>query len=592
MAGTVAEEQVRLSIKIGGEAGYGIVTSGTILAKAFARCGLSIRAYSEVPSLIRGGHNAFQVCVATHKIRSIWEKVNFLIALDRATIDFNIHNMLPNGSIVYDSDEIEASRDELDRDDIELLPIPMASMIQERRLAKVMKNSVALGVAISLARYDFDILGGVIADTFAAKGEKVVSANVEAARKGYQYIQEECPEVLMQGLEALECGMSKRVMTGNHALALGALRAGMTFYAGYPMTPASPLLHWLVQKEEDYGIVVKQTEDEIAAIHMVIGASAAGARAMTGTSGGGFCLMTEALGLAGMAEVPIVVVLGQRPGPATGLATRTEQGDLFFAIHASQGEFPRAVFTPGDNPECFKAAFDAFNIAERYQTPVIILGDRVVMEGLSSTGPFLDDDLVVDRGKLLTEEEARASLEDGHYKRYALTEDGVSPRAPYGYAGVVVTNNGNEHNEYGDTLERRYNRIDMMEKRLRKFEGIVKEMPPPVLYGAEDAEVTLVGWGSSKGPSLEAIRILSERGRDGISYLHFPSVWPMDGDAVREVLESCGRLVDVETNATGQFAELLAREAGVRITDRILRYDGRPTKPVRLISGLKGVMGW
>ncbi|NIP35864.1 MAG: 2-oxoacid:acceptor oxidoreductase subunit alpha, partial [Thermoplasmata archaeon] len=329
------------------------------------------------------------------------------------------------------------------------------------------------------------------------------------------------------GLEGAKCGLPHMVLSGNQAIALGALKAGMTFYSGYPMTPASPLLHWFVTMEEEMGIVAKQTEDEISAIMMAIGASSAGARAMTGTSGGGFCLMTEALGLAGEAEIPLVVMLGQRPGPATGLATRTEQADLLFAINASQGEFPRAVLTPGDIRECFHLTYEAFNLADRFQVPVIIMGDRILNEGVHCATSLDMTGMEVDRGMLLEGEEVEPFMDEGHFMRYAITNDGVSPRVRFGEPGVVQTHSGNEHNEFGDTYEGRRNRRAMMGKRMYKMKALTKSVPGPKLYGPRDAEVTLVGWGSTKMAAREALSMLAKEGRGSVSYLHFPSVWPM-----------------------------------------------------------------
>ncbi len=578
---------------IGGEAGSGIATSGEVLARAYARCGLTVSAYSEVPSLIRGGHNSFQLCLSTDTIYSIWEGVDFLIALDRLSVDEHIAEMRPGGAIVYDSDLLQLTAGDVGRTDVRLMPVPLLSLANEHGGGEVMRNTVALGVAIALSRYGFDLLGKVLAEQFLGKGAKVVEQNLASARAGHEHVTRNYPDALIKGLDGHICGLPRRVMTGNHAMALGALRAGMTFYAGYPMTPASPILHWLVTKEDEYGIVAKQTEDEISAVLMAIGASAAGARAMTGTAGGGFSLMVEALGLAGSAEVPLVVVEGQRPGPSTGMATRTEQADLFFVIHASQGEFPRAVLTPGDNGECYRAAVLAFNLADRYQTPIIILGDRLVMEGLRDAYPLDKVEVKVDRGKLLSGEEARATVDERGFRRYRLTEDGVSPRAPFGVPGVVVTWNGNEHNEYGDSDEGAANRTAMVDKRMRKLEGLRREVPPPVRYGPDLPEVTLVGWGSTKMAALEALRMMGEDGAPArVGYLHFPSVWPMDREAVAGALARCGRVVAVEGNATGQLAELLARETGVQIRDRVLKYDGRPLTPQYIIRGLRGVMGW
>jgi len=434
----------------------------------------------------------------------------------------------------------------------------------------------------------------VLRDHFGRKGEKIVEMNLKAARAGHDYVMEHHADSTLFNLHGVTCGQPHMVMSGNEAIALGALKAGMTFYSGYPMTPASPLLHWLVTLEEDYGIVAKQTEDEISAIMMAIGASAAGARSMTGTSGGGFCLMTEALGLAGEAEVPLVVMLGQRPGPATGLATRTEQADLLFAIHASQGEYPKAVLTPGDIRECFQLTYLAFNLAERYQIPVIVMGDRILNEGVHCA-TSLDIELLppVDRGMLLDGEAVKEFLDETGFMRYAVTNDGVSPRVRFGEPGAVQTFSGNEHNEFGDTYEGRRNRRAMMDKRMRKMRALTKDMPPPQLFGPRDAEVTMVGWGSTKMPAREALQMMvKEEGRGGVSYLHFPSVWPMDTDRARAILSKRERLVGVETNYSGQFCDHLAAHTGVMITDRILKYDGRPMTPNHIIRGLKGVMDW
>jgi 2-oxoglutarate ferredoxin oxidoreductase subunit alpha len=590
-------EEIRLSIMIGGEAGTGIVSAGEILARAFAKCTLHVSAYSEVPSLIRGGHNTFQICVSTHKVHSLWRALDFLIALDRLSIDLNALNVSENGAIVYDSDTVEVDPKELGRtilgrEDLTMLPVPLKTIAGEHGRADLMRNTVALGVAIALANYKCEVLEEVLAEHFKAKGEKIINMNIASARAGYEHVRENFPDAHILGLDGTNCGLPHMVMTGNQAFALGALKAGMTFYSGYPMTPASPLLHWFATLEEEWGIIAKQTEDEISAIMMAIGASSAGARAMTGTSGGGFCLMTEGLGLAGEAEIPLVVMLGQRPGPATGLATRTEQADLLFAINASQGEFPRAVLTPGDITEAFELSFHAFNLAERYQIPVIIMGDRILNEGVHCTTSFDTSNKVVDRGQLLSGDEVEPFLDEGHFMRYAITDSGVSPRVRFGEPGVVQTHSGNEHNEYGDTYEGRRNRRAMMGKRMRKMKALTRDVPGPKLYGPRDSEVTLVGWGSIKMPAREALGMLAKEGVTSVSYLHFPSVWPMDATRAGNILRKRRRLVGVETNFSGQFCDLLASKTGVIIEDRILKYDGRPMSPNYIVRILKGVMDW
>ncbi len=480
----------------------------------------------------------------------------------------------------------------LGRRDLTLLPVPLKTIAGEHGKADLMRNTVALGVAIALADYKCEALQEVLAEHFKAKGEKIVKMNLDSARAGYDYVKEHYPDVHIMGLEGAKCGLPHMVLSGNQAIALGALKAGMTFYSGYPMTPASPLLHWFVTMEEEMGIVAKQTEDEISAIMMAIGASSAGARAMTGTSGGGFCLMTEALGLAGEAEIPLVVMLGQRPGPATGLATRTEQADLLFAINASQGEFPRAVLTPGDIRECFHLTYEAFNLADRFQVPVIIMGDRILNEGVHCATSLDMTGMEVDRGMLLEGEEVEPFMDEGHFMRYAITNDGVSPRVRFGEPGVVQTHSGNEHNEFGDTYEGRRNRRAMMGKRMYKMKALTKSVPGPKLYGPRDAEVTLVGWGSTKMAAREALSMLAKEGRGSVSYLHFPSVWPMDATRAGNILRKRRRVVGVETNFSGQFCELLASKTGFIIEDRILKYDGRPMTPNYIIKALKGVMEW
>ncbi len=590
-------EEIRLSIMIGGEAGTGIVSAGEILARAFAKCTLHVSAYSEVPSLIRGGHNTFQVCVSTHKVHSLWKGLNFLIALDRLSIDLNALNISEGGAIVYDSDVVEVDPKELGhhvlgREDLTLLPVPLKTIAGEHGKADLMRNTVALGVAIALADYKCEALQEVLKGHFSAKGEKIVKMNLDSARAGYDYVKEHYPDVHIMGLQGAICGQPHMVMSGNQAIALGALKAGMTFYSGYPMTPASPLLHWFVTLEDQMGIVAKQTEDEISAIMMALGASSAGARAMTGTSGGGFCLMTEALGLAGEAEIPLVVMLGQRPGPATGLATRTEQADLLFAINASQGEFPRAVLTPGDIRECFHLSFQAFNLADQFQVPVIIMGDRILNEGVHCATSFEMEGMDVDRGKLLSGKEVEPFMDEGAFMRYAITNDGVSPRVRFGEPGVVQTHSGNEHNEFGDTYEGRRNRRAMMNKRMYKMKALTKAVPGPKLYGPRDAEVTLVGWGSTKMAAREALSMLAKEGHDSVSYLHFPAVWPLDAERAGAILRKRRRVVGVETNYSGQFCDLLASKTGFIVEDRILKYDGRPMTPNHIIRGLRGVMEW
>ncbi|MBX6378515.1 MAG: 2-oxoacid:acceptor oxidoreductase subunit alpha, partial [Clostridia bacterium] len=377
----------------------------------------------------------------------------------------------------------------------------------------------------------------------------------------------------------------RMVLHGNHALALGALAGGCRFIAAYPMTPATSLFEYMTAHAAEVGVVTKHAEDEIAAICMAIGAAHAGARAMTATSGGGFSLMTEALGMAGMGEIPVVVVLAQRGGPSTGLPTRTEQGDLLFAIHASQGEFPRVVLAPGSHRRCFRAGWRAFNLAERYQCPVIVLTDQFLASSLRSL-PLDAFDLGavrIDRGHTWTAEELERLEEP--YRRYALTPSGISPRALPGHPRGVFAITTDEHDETGHITEEIVNRRRMMEKRLRKLDQALGEMEGPLRYGPEEADLTLITWGSTWGPACEAADLLQADGLRA-NVLHFEDLWPFPAEKARAALAGVRRSVCVEQNATGQFARFLRMCTGFQVDGQLHKYDGRPFSPQEIAAGV------
>jgi 2-oxoglutarate ferredoxin oxidoreductase subunit alpha len=377
------------------------------------------------------------------------------------------------------------------------------------------------------------------------------------------------------------------VINGNQAFAMGAVAGGCRFISAYPMTPATPIFEWLTAKAAKYGIVSKHTEDELAAILMAIGANHAGVRGMTTTSGGGFSLMVEALGLAGMTETPLVIHEVQRVGPSTGMPTRPEQADLLFILYASQGEFPRIVLTPGTIEENFHAGWRAFNLAEKYQCPVIVLTDAFLANSLRTIEPeaFGFDNVEIDRGELLTEKELDALTEE--YKRYAITESGISPRAIPGHPNAVFMASSDEHTEDGHFEdEDPDNRIQQMDKRMRKLNLARDEMRAPVVYGPKKAGTTFVAWGSSYGPVREAVDKINENG-DKANLIHFTDMWPFPEEKVLPILESAKRLVNVESNGTAQFASLLRGQTGRKVDHNILRYDGRPLSPDYILARLK-----
>lgn len=573
-----------MTFKIGGEAGQGVESGGAGFAQVLARGGLHVFGLQDYMSRIRGGHNFYQIRASEAPLYSHTDEVHLLMALLPETIERHKDEIVTGGGLIYD-EEIEVDEETLEGQGIKLFPVPLFGIAQEVG-NKIMANTAAFGAAAGVTEYDFELMASVIRDNFAKKGEPVVDANLEVAGKAYDLARERYADDFDHKLEPIEAP-ARMIINGNYAICLGALLGGCRFISAYPMTPTTSILEWMATHASRYGLVAKHSEDEIAALCMAIGANHVGVRAMTATSGGGFSLMVEALGLAGMTETPVVIVEGQRPGPSTGMPTRTEQGDLLFMLRASQGEFPRIVLTPGTVEECFHAGWWAFNLAEKYQCPVIILMDTFLANSLRSIErkDFHFEIVEIDRGNLLTEAELD-KLADG-YKRYAITETGISPRALPGHPHAIFVACSDEHDEYGhfedEDLE---NRTKMVQKRLRKLEVAVEDMRAPTLYGPEQADTTLIGWGSSYGPIREAVDRLNQEGEQ-VNFLHFTDIWPLPEDKVRPLLESAQRLVAVEGNATGQFARLLRAYTGIEVDDKILRYDGRPFSPEYVLDRLR-----
>jgi 2-oxoglutarate ferredoxin oxidoreductase subunit alpha len=571
-------------VKIGGEAGYGIMTAGASLAKAFSRGGLNVHTYSEFPSLIRGGHNTYQICAAPEPVYAHWDKIQVLLALNEETIALHWNELTPGGAVIYDSKKVQLKPELVPRKDVHIAGVPLEELA-EKAGGKIMMNTVSLGAALSMCDFPFSFLESSLRDQFAKKKE-IADQNANAAKAGYDFIAQSFAQLRPAHVQPVP-GAAKRILIGgNEATALGAMRAGVKFHAQYPMTPASSILHFFAQHETNYKLVAKQVEDEIAGINFAIGANFAGARAMAATSGGGFSLMVEALGMAGMCEVPLVIVEVMRPGPSTGMPTWTDQGDLQFVIHASQGEFPRLVIAPGDQEELFFETFNAFNFAERYQMPVIVLSDKYIAEGMRTYEPFKWQDLKVNRGKLITEAEAQEMFKkDGGdwFKRYRFTEDGVSPRSLPGMKGGMFVAATDEHDETGEIVEAAENRTMMMSKRMHKLEVIAKELPGPKSYGPKDADLTLVCFGSSKMPVLETFKDFEKNGLK-VNMLHFVYMHPFPTADATAKLKACKKFAVLEANHNGQLEALIAEKTGLRPAHSFRRWDGRPFSPEWLFS--------
>ncbi|MCC7577049.1 MAG: 2-oxoacid:acceptor oxidoreductase subunit alpha [Methanomethylovorans sp.] len=565
-----------ISIRIGGEAGQGIQTIGLVLAKTFQKNGLHVFSTQYYLSRVRGGNNYFQVRVSDRPVRAISDRLDMLIALDKTSVDKHMKE-LNDGVVLLDGEEVRISSH-----DKQLFDVPFQKIAKEIGGSKLYASTVATGAVLGLLCCDLEFLEDVLKNTFAKKGEDIIRNNINAARAGYQYAQENYIGKCKYSLEKAGVTSGKMLIDGNDAVGLGALAAGVQFLASYPMTPSTGVMNFVAAHADRFNVIVEQAEDEISALNMVLGASFTGARAMTTTSGGGFSLMAEALGLAGMTETPAVIFLGQRPGPATGLPTMTEQGDLLFALHASQGEFPRCILAPKTPDDAFYLTLKAFDLADKYQIPVFIMSDQYLADAQFTCDRFDTSKITIDRHLLSDDELGTMDI----YKRYSITPHGISPRALPGQSKHLVVADSDEHNEDGHIEQTADNRIFMMEKRMRKLNGLTKEMEGPEVYGPLEADVTLIGWGSSYGPLAEAVELLNEEGQN-LNLVQFTHIFPMNREKIRNILLKRGTTVCAESNATGQFAKLLKTEADISVDMNLLRYDGMPFTPGYIIRALQ-----
>jgi 2-oxoglutarate ferredoxin oxidoreductase subunit alpha len=557
---------IDINFMVAGEAGQGVQSAGFILSKALARGGYYVFADQDYESRVRGGHNFFRIRAKDSTVEAIAEPIDMLLAFNKESIDLHDEELAEKGIIVFDEEKTKQVTDTGN-----LFGIPLERLATESAGDRLMVNTVALGSALGLVGYDFEILEQVLRGHFGT--DEIGEGNVKAAKAGYEYAQENFKGDFSSHLSSL--GNAKgMLLTGNEAIALGAIAAGCKFMAAYPMTPATSIMEYMASKADELGLVVVQPEDEIAAINMIIGAGYAGVRAMTATSGGGFCLMVEGLGLAGMTETPIVVVDAQRPGPAIGLPTRTEQSDLQFILHAAHGEFPRAVLAPATIEDCFWLTIKAFNLAEKYQLTVILLTDQHLASSYGTVEKFDLSQVTIDRGSLFSQEQSSES----EYKRHKMAKSGISPRAFPGQEGILVVTDSDEHDEDGHLIEDAETRTQMMQKRMRKLFNIRKEIASPKLHGPRKADTLLIGWGSSYGAIREAADILRKEG-SSVNLLHLNELWPFPTERVADVLEKTRHSYVIENNATGQLARLIQAETGKKVSGSILKYDGRPFTP-------------
>ena len=579
-------DQPDLIVGIGGAAGDGVASAGNTLVLSLARQGLATYVYNSYQSVIRGGHSWLRIRVSPQKPLNHGDRVDVLVALNQDTLDRHLQELQPGGVALYNGAKLEPSYDA--PQGVRLLPLPVPDLAPESKKLPVMQNTVAVGALARLMGRDFTGLASVFESTFAKKPQ-VVKVNVEAARAGYDYADSHFEPLPTQ----LQPTAQKwAVVTGNELLAMGAAFAGCKFYSAYPMSPATHVLDWLAAHASRLNICVRQVEDEISVINMAIGAGHMGTRAMCATSGGGFALMTEAIGLAGITETPVVIINVQRAGPSTGVPTKTEQADLNQALGASQGDFPRIIMAPTSIADCFVAPAQAFDLAERYQCPVIILADLLMCEGTETVDPaLLDVDFPMDRGEIITQAEGPPS--GAPYLRYADTPSGISPRAFPGTPGHTYVAASDEHDEDGVLLSDVYTdtvrRKKMVDKRARKMSTVLERVPAPQLAGPADADVTLVGWGSTWGVLTEAVEQLAGEGISA-NHLQIKLLVPFHVTEISRVLEKSRRVIIVENNYSGQFARHLRAETGITADAHIRKYDGEPFEPRHVVAGVKAIL--
>lgn len=642
----------RLAWLIGGAQGSGVDKGATMFAQACAYGGLHIYGQREYYSNIMGEHSYYLVRVDERPVRSITDQIGLLASFDAETAFLHALDVIPKGGIIYDPKLAEtplsrlAAIEHRARDDLKaylaskglgetlndmlrdaeargvrLFPLPYEEILQKLAqqtgapfsTLKRLTNTMAVAASLALLNYELKLLEKALADLFKGK-QKIIEMNMRACELTYEHIAPE--DDFFVKLEPLQTKETRLYLTGNQAVALGKILAGCSFQTYYPISPATDESVYLEAHEvfpqnglaepeaeetavlaqnpnhKHGAILVVQTEDEIAAITMATGAALAGARAATSTSGPGFSLMVEALGWAGINEVPVVVTLYQRGSPSTGLPTRSEQGDLRFALHAGHGEFPRIVLASGDLEECFYDAVRAFNYAERYQLPVIHLLDKSLASS-SRTYPVFDTEKVrIERGRLLSEQELLELSGNGAYKRFEFTESGISARSVLGMKGGTFWKTGDEHDEWGHITEDPLVRVRMMEKRAKKLETAAREIPNEEklnFFGDPNAETLILSWGSPKGPILDAMELLESEGHR-LSFLQARLLWPLPAEEIERRLKRAKCRIAVENNFSGQFAGLVREHTGIAMDYLIVKFNGRPMSVDEIYNALKQIL--
>ncbi|MBN1916001.1 2-oxoacid:acceptor oxidoreductase subunit alpha [Candidatus Dojkabacteria bacterium] len=574
----------RLVIKICGSSGQGINSVGELTAKAIKKLGYKLFGYREYPSLIRGGFASYQIDFSDNTLRSSSKKSDVLISLGRIATHKYLKDLNSSGILIHSLKGMKFEQDEekfIKENRIKVIFLDAFDMADKLGGKTIIANIILFGLMWKVFAFPIEVVDETVREVFAGN-PKYIELDLKAFEAGYNFD--------LSGVEQIKVPFKKNekwknsmIITGNAAVALGSISAGVRAYYSYPMTPSSSILSYHADFYKDTGVLVKQAEDEITAIQMAIGSMFMGTRALVATSGGGFDLMTETISLSGMTETPLVCVIGQRPGPATGLPTWTADGDLNLAIYAGHGEFPRCVIAASDLESVYTLTQRAFDIAEKYQIPVLMLTDKQIAEALFNIDSFPKDSEV--KRYLVEGDELKRLISSDRYK---FVNNGISSRWLPGSSEATFVANGDEHMEDGSVNEEAVNAKQMMEKRMKKLETLYQELPSPMLYGEETADIVFVGWGSAKAAILDAMDQLKKaKSSQSISYLHFDYIYPLKTEEIMDLSEKARKVVLVENNYSGQLGNLIVQKTGYRFNELLLKYDGRPFFVEDILNYLK-----
>lgn len=562
----------RYVVKAAGESGMGVNSVGEILAKSLKSSGLYIFGYREYPSLIKGGYGSYQLDISHQPIRSSSSECDILLAFSRMALHSYLPSVREGGYVIHSVIKTKFTDEEqaiIDSRKLTVFYVPAREIAIQTAGNKIMANTVMLGVIWQALDLDLQILKEMIAEQFKKKPD-VIEGNHACLDAGHTFSLEGITKPKLQ-LRETDHFTDDLLITGNHAIGLGAISGGVRAYYAYPMTPSSSILSYLAAVSGETGMLVKQIEDEISVANMAVGSMFAGARTLIGTAGGGFDLMTETVSLAGITETPFMCVIAQRPGPATGLPTWTSSSDLNIAVYAGHGEYTRLVLAASDIESCYTLTQIGLNLAEKYQIPVMLLTEKQIAESIFQVDAF-PQPLPIERHIISDEEAAQMQPTD----RFKITESGVSTRWLPGQSDAVYTANSDEHLEDGSLTEEAEPAWAMYSKRLRKESALLEELPEPVAYGSENPDISFVGWGSVKNTMLDVIDCIAEFSDIKIAYLHYEYVYPVKTQKLKEFSDLAKRLVLIENNATGQLGQILTAKAEVPFWEKLLKCDGRP----------------